>query len=77
MDAFSLCVDTSVEQLNLATETSDPHTVINGQAELAKQLSETLTEKGKEAQKLATEVGNDYRLWFENSMSSFNAKAED
>ncbi|MCP3867778.1 MAG: phasin family protein [Gammaproteobacteria bacterium] len=75
MDTFGLCVNSGIEQVKLITETDDYAALVNGQIELNRQFSETLTEKTREAMVLSNEAGDEYRAWFENGVGSLTGQA--
>jgi len=77
MDAFGLLLDTSVKQMEAVTEVKDAKSLVGVQSELAKEFGETLMGKSREAMESAGETREEYRNWYENSVSSFTSKVEE
>ena len=77
MDGFGLWVNTGIEQVKLITETSDYADLLQSQTELSKQFGENLNEKGRQVMSFSSEVGDEYRVWFENGVNKLTGKADE
>lgn len=71
MSTFGLIVDTGLKQLKLVTQTKEVAELINGQAELTRELRDSLVAKNQETFDLSAKAGKEYRTWIEEGTSAF------
>ncbi len=76
-ETFNLFIDAGTELVKLGSEVKDPKAFVEGEVELAKQLSEDLVAKSKESLEVSTEVSEEYRSWVESNVESFTTKANE
>ena len=74
MDVFGLWMDTAAKQIELASTVSDYKAFAGAQVELAREVAETLVEKGRESMQAAGESREEYRSWLEVSVNKATAK---
>ncbi len=72
MAAYSSLMNTSMEQIKLASEAKDYHEVVRGQMDLTRKMGEEMVAKTREAVELGQKTGEEVRTWFESSLSSVN-----
>jgi hypothetical protein len=75
MDAVGLFLDTGIKQLNIAGEVKDAKSMTEAQIELTREFGESLVSKGRETLELTSEVGDEYRSFFESRIETFKEKA--
>lgn len=73
MDAFSLCLEQGVRLMKLATEAKSYNDYLKGQVEIVKDVTDRMMVETKTNMKLAGEVRDDYRAWYEQSLSGLSA----
>lgn len=73
MDSFSLCLEQGMRMMKLATESKTYNDYMKGQAELVKDATERMMAETKTNMQLAGEVRDDYRAWYEQSLSELSA----
>jgi phasin family protein len=72
MAVYSTLMDTSMEQIKLASEAKDYQEVVRGQMDMSRKLGEEMVSKTREAVELNQKTGEEVRAWFESSLSSVN-----
>lgn len=72
MSVYSTLMDTSMEQIKLASEAKDYQEVVRGQMDMSRKLGEEMVSKTREAVELNQKAGEEVRAWFESSLSSVN-----
>lgn len=75
MDTFGLLLNTGIKQLNMAGEIKDAKGMTEAQVELTREFGESLVSKGRETLELTSEVGDEYRSFFETRIETFKEKA--
>lgn len=73
MDTMNLLMEHGVRVMNLATTARGYNELFKGQTEAAKELSERIMDESKANMKLAGEVRDDYRGWFEKNLAEVGA----
>ena len=73
MDALGIYMDHTMRMMKLATESKGYNDFFKGQVEAAKDLSERVIVEGKGVMQLANDSRDDYRTWFEKSLSEISA----
>lgn len=73
MDALGIYMDHTMRMMKLATESKGYNDFFKGQVEAAKDLSERVIVEGKGVMQLANDSRDDYRAWFEKSLSEISA----
>ena len=76
MDAFSLAVETGVQQMKLASEAKGYNDLLKGQVELVKSIGERALRESKTNLEMANASRDEYRAWFEKGVKSFSEKAK-
>jgi len=74
MDAINLFMEQGLRQMKLATESKGYNDFLKGEMELAKEMSARMMEESKANMKLAGQVRDDYRNWFQQGVSELNAE---
>jgi hypothetical protein len=74
MDAMNLVMEQGLRQMKLATESKGYNDYLKGEMELAKEMSTRMMEETKANMKLAGEVRDDYRNWFQQGVSELTAE---
>jgi len=69
MDALNLFMEQGVRMMTLATEAKSYGDYYKGQVEMAKELTERMMEESKTNMKLAGDVREDYRGWFDAALA--------
>ena len=73
MDAMNLFMEQGTRQMKLATESKGYNELVKGEVELAKEMSARMMEETKANMKLAGEVRDEYRNWFQQGVSEVSA----
>ncbi|MGB5736784.1 MAG: phasin family protein [Thiohalocapsa sp.] len=69
MDVMNLFMEQSLRMMSLASEAKGYSDLYKGQVEMAKTVSERMMEESKAGMKLASEIRDDYRGWFDAAMA--------
>ena len=69
MDVMNLIMEQGVRMMSLATEAKGYSDLYKGQVEMAKEISERMMAESKANMKLAGEIRDDYRGWFDKTMA--------
>jgi hypothetical protein len=69
MDVMNLIMEQGVRMMSLATEAKGYSDLYKGQVEMAKEISERMMAESKANMKLAGEIRDDYRGWFDKAMA--------
>ena len=69
MDALNLFMEQGVRMMTLATEAKSYGDYYKGQVEMAKELTERMMQESKTNMKLAGDVREDYRGWFDAALA--------
>jgi hypothetical protein len=69
MDVMNLFMEQGVRMMSLATEAKGYSDLYKGQVEMAKEISERMMAESKANMKLAGEIRDDYRGWFDKAMA--------
>ncbi len=73
MDAVNLYVEHGMRVMKLASESKGQNEFLKTQIEAAKDLSERMMTESKSNMKLAGEVRDEYRAWFEKNLAEVSA----
>jgi hypothetical protein len=74
MDALNLFMEQGLRQMKLATESKGYNDFVKGEMDLAKEMSTRMMEETKANMKLAGEVRENYRSWFQQGVSDLTAE---
>jgi len=74
MDAMNLLMEQGMRQMKLATESKGYNEFVKGEMELAKEMSTRMMEEAKANMKIAGQVRDDYRNWFQQGVTELNAE---
>jgi phasin family protein len=69
MDVMNLFMEQGLRMMSLATEAKGYSDLYKGQVEMAKTISERMMDESKANMKLAGEIRDDYRGWFDAAMA--------
>jgi hypothetical protein len=69
MDVMNLFMEQGVRMMSLASEAKGYGDFYKGQVEMAKEISERMMAESKANMKLAGEIRDDYRGWFDKAMA--------
>ena len=69
MDVMNLFMEQGLRMMSLASEAKGYSDLYKGQVEMAKTVSERMMEESKASMKLASEIRDDYRGWFDAAMA--------
>lgn len=72
MDIMNLMMEQGMRQMKLATESKGYNEFMQGQMELAKEMSERMMEESKANVKIAGDVRDEYRAFFQKGMSEMS-----
>jgi len=73
MDGFSLCLEQGLRMMKVATESKTYNDYFKGQVEIVKDVTEQMMAETKTNMKLAGEVRDDYRAWYEKGLSELSS----
>jgi len=74
MDAMNLLMEQGMRQMKLATESKGYNDFVKGEMELTKEMSTRMMEEAKANMKIAGQVRDDYRNWFQQGVTELNAE---
>jgi hypothetical protein len=74
MDAMNLLMEQGMRQMKLATESKGYNDFVKGEMELSKEMSSRMMEEAKANMKIAGQVRDDYRSWFQQGVSEVSAE---
>jgi len=69
MDALNLFMEQGVRMMKLATEAKGYSEYYKGQVDMAREMTERMVEESKANMKLAGDVRDEYRGWFDAAMA--------
>ena len=69
MNVVNLLMEQGLQMMSLATEAKGYSDFYKGQVEMAKTISERMMDESKANMKLASEIRDDYRGWFDAAMA--------
>ena len=69
MDVLNLFMEQGVRMMTLVSEAKGYGELYKGQVEMAKTISERMVEESKANMKLASEIRDDYRGWFDAAVA--------
>ena len=69
LDVMNLFMEQGVRMMSLASEAKGYGEFYKGQVEMAKELSERMMAESKANMKLAGQIRDDYRGWFDKAMA--------
>ena len=72
MSVYSSLMNSSMEQIKLASEAKDYHEVVRGQMDLTRKIGEELMTNTREMVEMGQKTGEEVRAWFESSLSTAN-----
>jgi phasin family protein len=70
--AYTSLMNSSMEQIKLASEAKDYQEVVRGQMDFTRKIGEELVANTRDAVELSQKTSEEVRSWFENSLSSVN-----
>ena len=73
MDALNLFMEQGARMMKLATEAKGYSDYYKGQVEMAREMSERMMQESKANMKLAGELRDEYRGWFDAAMAEVKA----
>lgn len=73
VDAMNLAVEQGIRLTQITTEAKDINEFFKVQAEAVKDFNEVLVSESKVNLQLAGQTRDDYRVWFEKSLSDISA----
>ena len=74
METANLMMEQSARQVKLATESKGYTEFVQGQVELAKEVSERMMAEAQNTMQLANQVRDEYRAWFERGVADVTAE---
>jgi hypothetical protein len=69
MDVMNLLMEQGLRMMNLTTEAKGYTDLYKGQVEITKAVTERLVEESKNGMKLAGQIRDDYRGWFDAALA--------
>jgi phasin family protein len=72
MEIYSSLMNSSLEQVKLASEAKDYHEVVRGQMDLTRKMGEELMSNTREMVEMGQKTGEEMRAWFDSNLSSVN-----
>jgi hypothetical protein len=69
MDVMNLLMEQGLRMMNLTTEAKGYTDLYKGQVEITKVVTERLVEESKNGMKLAGQIRDDYRGWFDAALA--------
>lgn len=73
METVNLCLEQSLRMMKLATESKGYNDYLKGQTEIVKDVTEQMMAEAKVNMKLAGDLREDYRAWYEQSLSDLSS----
>ena len=72
MEIYSSLMNSSLEQIKLASEAKDYHEVVRGQMDMTRKIGEEMMNNTRDMVEMNQKTGEEVRAWFESSLSSVN-----
>jgi phasin family protein len=72
IEAYTSLMNSSLEQIKLASEAKDYHEVVRSQMDLTRKVGEEMVNNTREAVEMGQKTGEEVRAWFESSLSTAN-----
>ncbi|MEY6433847.1 phasin family protein [Thioalkalicoccus limnaeus] len=73
MEAVNLCLEQGLRMMKVATESKGYNDYLKGQTEIVKDVTEQMMAEAKVNMKLAGDLREDYRAWYERSLSDLSS----
>ncbi|KOR32122.1 hypothetical protein TI05_09260 [Achromatium sp. WMS3] len=74
LDTFNIVMDSGLRNIKMITEAKGPNDLFRGQMDLIREVSEKLLIESRESLKITSEVRDEYRTWFEQSVQNITTK---